>query len=522
MSAEARCNLPSGTGDRGALPALLDGDMHDETLIRNVRPPEWVNPSPAARYNLVVIGAGSAGLVTAAAAAGLGARVAIVERSLMGGDCLNHGCVPSKALLRAARAVGDVRVARELGIDTGAEARVDFSAVMQRVRRLRSEISGHDSAERFRKLGVDVFLGHGRFVGPDALEVDGRHLRFARACIATGARASAPPIPGLEHSGYLTNENVFSLTERPSSLAVIGGGPIGCELAQAFARLGSKVVLLEALPRVLPRDDEDAARLVAEALERDGVDLRTGIRVIEVEGGPGDTRVVVEGPGGVQTFEVERMLLAVGRQPNVDGLDLEAAGVEYDRRSGIEVDDRLRTSNRRIFAAGDIATGLRFTHMADAMARIVVRNALFAGRARASSLIIPWVTFTDPEVAHVGLTPQQASERGIEIETIVQQFGSVDRGVLDGETEGFAKVHHHRGRDEIVGATVVARHAGEMIGEMSLAIGARLGLARISATIHPYPTQAEAFRKLGDEWNRSRLTPRVAKLIRAWLAWRRR
>lgn len=496
-------------------------DEHNRALVRNVHPPDWVNPEPARRYNVVVVGAGTAGLVTAAAAAGLGAKVALVERDLMGGDCLNVGCVPSKALLSAGRAYAGVRDAVEFGVALPGQPTVDFGAVMERMRRIRAQISPNDSASRFRKLGVDVFLGEARFASRDAIEVGGKRLRFRRAVIATGARASAPPIPGLAEAGYLTNETVFSLTSLPRRLAVIGAGPIGCELAQAFARFGSEVHLLEALDRILSREDRDAAQRVAEALMRDGVRIACGRNIVRVERRGADKVLELDCDGERSQVRVDEILVGVGRTPNVADLNLEAAGVEYDAESGVKVDDRLRTKNPRIFAAGDVCSPYKFTHNSDFQARIVVQNALFFGRAKASALTIPWVTYTDPEIAHVGLYEEEARERGIAVRTFVQELSEVDRAILDGETEGFVRIHVRDGSDEIVGATIVAAHAGEMISEVTLAMAGRLGLGTIARTIHPYPTRSEAIRKIGDAYNRTRLTPRVRALFEKWFRWTR-
>ena len=341
-------------------------DVHNRSLLANVHPADWVNPRPKARYHLVVIGAGTAGLVSAAGAAGLGARVALVERHLMGGDCLNVGCVPSKALIRSARAAADVRRAGE--------------------------------------FGVDVFLGEGRFQGPDTIAVGGGTLRFRKAVIATGARAVAPPIPGLAEAGFLTNETVFSLTELPARLAVIGAGPLGCELAQAFARFVSKVSLLEAGRGILPREDRDAVARVQPSLLRDGVEILPTCKILKVERRAQEKLIYWECPDSPGRLQVDEILLGAGRAPNVESLNLHAAGVEFDARGGVRVNDRLQTTNARIYAAGDVCSRFKFTHAADAMARIVIRNALFLGRAKANSLTIPWCTYTSPEIAHVGST----------------------------------------------------------------------------------------------------------------------
>jgi pyruvate/2-oxoglutarate dehydrogenase complex dihydrolipoamide dehydrogenase (E3) component len=502
------------------LPPLHPWDEHNRRLQAQVHPSDWVNPTPSGRYNLVVIGGGTAGLVTAAGAAGLGAKVALIERHLLGGDCLNVGCVPSKALLRSARAAAAVREAGAFGVRVEGDATVDFPAVMTRLRRLRADLSPHDSAARFRELGVEVYLGDGRFTGADTIEVGGRTLHFARAAIATGARAAAPDIPGLASVPYLTNETVFSLTELPRRLAVVGAGPIGCELAQGFARFGAQVVLIESAAGILPREDREAAAVLRAALERDGVRILRDGRDLSVARGDGGIRWQLATAGREQEGIADALLVAVGRAPNVEGLGLEAAGVAYDRK-GVRVDERLRTTNPKIYACGDVCSRFKFTHAADFMARIVIQNALFGGRRRVSELVIPWCTYTAPEVAQVGLTVEQARADGIAIDTFTLPLDRVDRAILDGEENGFVRVHVRRGTDRIVGATVVAAHAGDLIGELSLAMTAKIGLRGIGAAIHPYPTQAEAIRKLGDLYGRTRLTPFVKRLFRGWLAWRR-
>jgi pyruvate/2-oxoglutarate dehydrogenase complex dihydrolipoamide dehydrogenase (E3) component len=498
---------------------VLPEDVFNQTLLANVHPPDWTNPQPTSRYDLVVIGAGTAGLVTAAGAAALGARVSLVERYLMGGDCLNVGCVPSKALLRAARAVADVRDAHTFGVHVPPGVTVDFPAVMERMRRLRAQISRHDSARRFAELGVDVFLGQAQFAGPDTVQVDGLSLRFRKAVIATGTRPSRPPIQGLDEAGFVTNETVFSLTELPGRLAVIGAGPVGCELAQAFARFGSQVFLIGDRDQILPREDQDAVRIVEAAMRHDRVQLLLGCRIQRVDIRGSDKVLLGEGASGSEEVAVDQILVAVGRTPNVEGLGLEKTGVAYDPRAGVHVNDRLQTTNPRIYAAGDIGSRFKFTHVADAQARIVIRNALFAGRARASDLIIPWCTYTDPEVAHVGLYEREAHERGIPVQTFVQDLADVDRAVLDGETTGFVKVHVRQGTDKILGATIVARHAGDLISELTLAMVGRIGLKTLANTIHPYPTQAEAIKKVADAYSRTRLTPFAKWLLAKWLAW---
>jgi pyruvate/2-oxoglutarate dehydrogenase complex dihydrolipoamide dehydrogenase (E3) component len=501
---------------------IFPRDAHNQTLVANVHPPEWVNPTPSGRYNLVVIGGGTAGLICAAGAAGLGAKVALIERHLLGGDCLNVGCVPSKGLIRASRAFFDARNGADFGVLGGAGLQFDFATAMERMRRLRAEVSYHDSAKRFRdELGVDVFLGQGSFVSRDCVEVAGQKLFFKKAAICTGARAAAPPIPGLAETGYLSNETVFSLTELPPRLAVIGAGPIGCELAQSFARFGSQVTLIELGPHILGREDRDAAGILHAALVREGIDLQLGVKILGVEKRGSEKILRMERNGVIIVVAVDEILVGVGRAPNLEGLELEQGGILYDQ-AGVKVSDTLQTSNPDVYAAGDICSPYKFTHTADALARILIANALFMGRQKTSALTIPWCTYTDPEIAHVGMYEKDVRDKGMEVTTLTVPLADIDRAVLDGEIEGFARVHLRKGTDKILGATIVARHAGEMINEFSLAITSGLGLAAIGNTIHPYPTQAEVIKRLADAHNRTRLTPFVKNLFSRWLKWQRR
>lgn len=504
------------------IPALQPLDEHNQLLASNVHPEDWQNPIPKGRYHLVVIGAGTAGLVTAAGAAGLGARVALVERELMGGDCLNVGCVPSKGLLSAARAAAAVRSAADFGVTVDGECKVDFADVMQRMRRLRAGISHHDSAKRFQGLGVDVFSGQGTFLDSSTVQVAEQKLSFKKAVIATGARAAKLPIPGWDEVNPLSNETIFSLSELPKKLVVVGGGPIGCEMAQAFARFGAEVHLLEANDHILSREDQQAALIVQESLRRDGVQVHLEASVKRFEAASDRKYIHFDAKDCPDsTLEADQILVATGRQPNLEGLGLEEVSVNFETRSGVQVNDRLQTTNPRIFAAGDVASKYKFTHAADFMARSVIQNALFMGRAKASRLVIPWATYTSPELAQVGLTEKQAEERGVASDTFVQQFSGVDRAILDGETEGFVKVVVKRGTDKILGATVVSEHAGDLISHLCFAMTHGMGLKKLGSTIHPYPTKAEAIRKIGDQYNRTRLTPTVAKLMKTWLNWTR-
>jgi pyruvate/2-oxoglutarate dehydrogenase complex dihydrolipoamide dehydrogenase (E3) component len=500
-------------------------DPFNQELVNNVHPPQWRNPTPSGRYNLVVIGAGTAGLVTAAIASALGAKVALIERHLMGGDCLNVGCVPSKGVIRAAKAWTAVREAEQFGLHISGEVKRDFGAAMARMRKLRAQISHVDSAHRYTKLGVDVFIGNGRFTSSNTIDVDGTSLQFAKAVICTGARATAPPIPGLAQTPYLTNETIFSLTELPPRLGVIGAGPIGCELAQSFARFGSQVFLVEAMHGILPNEDRDAADTVEQSLLRDGVQLLCCGKELKITSATGAKHLSVDSHGKQYDVPVDEILVGVGRSPNIEGLGLETVGVEYEK-TGVKVNDRLQTSNPKIFAAGDICSPFKFTHTADAQAQIVIQNALFPhpfglGYASTESLIIPWATYTQPEIAHVGLYEKEAEAKGIPIDTFTFHLNEVDRAILDGEDEGLARVHVKKGTDTILGATIVATHAGDMISEFTLAMKGGLGLNTIASTIHPYPTQAEVVKKAANAWRKTTLTEGKKQFLRKLFAWTR-
>ena len=490
-------------------------DTYNRSLLDQVHPDHWQNPNPAKLYDLVVIGAGTAGLVVAAGAAGLGLglKVALIEKHLMGGDCLNFGCVPSKSLICSARMVADLRNAVSLGIYSYEPIDIDFATVMARMRRLRAEISHNDSAQRFQNLGIDVFFGEAQFLSEKAVAVNGERLNFKKAVIATGTRAADPQISGLKEAGFLTNETIFSLTERPKRLAVIGGGPIGCELAQAFQRLGCEVTLFHKNAHVLDREDIDAAEIVQNSLIHDGVQVILGSAVERVEKLETGKVIHFQHNGEIRNLEVDEILVSAGRSPNVEGLNLEAAGVAYDQHQGVCVNDYLQTTNPHIYAAGDICLNWKFTHAADAAARIVIKNTLFSplglGKSKVSDLIMPWVTFTDPEIAHVGLYASDAEAKGLATNEIKIPFTKVDRAILDGETEGFVKILHQKGSDRILGATIVARHAGEMISEITLAIATKQGLNQLSGIIHSYPTQADAIKKAADAYRKTLLTPRT-------------
>ncbi len=501
--------------DSRSLPA---GD-EDYILLGHVHPEGRENPVPSGRYQLVVIGAGSAGLVAAAGAATLGVKVALVERDRLGGDCLNAGCVPSKALLKSSRfAVAFLR-GQEHGLDSEVPE-VDFSRVMKRMRRLRARIAAHDSVERFASMGVDVYFGEACFTGPDRLDVEGRELLFSRAILATGGRPVLPPVEGLADAEPLTNETVFDLTDRPGRLLVVGGGPIGCELSQAFHRLGSEVVLLQRGDRLLPREDPDATAVLTHALHREGLDIRLSTGLKEIRFREGRKEALALSSGGEEWLPFDEILVAAGRAPEFESLDLHAAGIDADPRKGVLVDERLKTSNPRIYAAGDVCFRYRFTHTADATARMALQNALFMGQKKTSDLVVPWCTYTEPEIAHTGLYEKEARERGQDVVSLRVELSDMDRPVLEGEEEGFLKVHAERKSGRILGATLVASHAGDMISELTLAIVAGVSLKDLSGVIHPYPTQAEVIRRAADEYNRSRLTPGVIAVLKRWISWR--
>ena len=497
-------------------------DEHNQKLQSNVHPPQWTNPDPKSDYHLVVIGAGTAGLVSAAGAAGLGARVALIERELMGGDCLNVGCVPSKGVIGAARVAATVRDAAPFGVNVPEGAAVDFAKMMERMRQKRADISPADSAKRFADLGIDVFFGQGSFVDDETISVTTEsgavtNLKFKKAVIAAGARAAAVPIKGLDSINYLNNENLFSLTELPKRFGIVGSGPIGSEMAQSFARFGSEVFLFERSDHILSREDADAAAVVQDQFVKDGVNLVLDAVDMELAPSGDQISVKVVQKGQPKEVIVDELLIAVGRAPNIDGLNLEKVNVNYHKK-GVEVNDNLQTSNPKIYAAGDICSKYQFTHAADFQARIVIQNALFAvgpfGKKKASDLIIPWATYTSPEIAHVGMYPEDAKKAGVSIDTYVQQLEHVDRAILEGTDEGFVKIHTKKGTDKIVGATIVAENAGDMISEIAVAMKNKIGLSGIGSTIHPYPTQAEAIRKLGDQYNKTKLTPTSTKILK--------
>lgn len=496
-------------------------DEHNTKLLDNVHPKDWVNPQDINSYTLLVVGAGSGGLVAAAGSAGIGAKVCIIEKHLMGGDCLNVGCVPSKALIRAARAVKDVYSAKEFGITLTSSPDLNFGFAMERLRKIRSNISKHDSYERFsRDLGVAVYQGEAKFVASDKVEVAGKTLTFKKAVIATGASPAVPPF--LRSVPFLTNSTIFNLTELPPKICVIGAGPIGLELAQAMARFGSKVTVFVRGDKLLPKEDRDAAKIVHEALIEDGINILFNIKFNKVtlssEGNkyssPWNTTTIhVTQNGEGKEFSCEALIVATGRAPNVENIGLEAAGIEFDKKRGVHINQYLQTTNKNVYAVGDVCSKFQFTHVADFMARTVIRNALFFGSGKHTSLLVPWATYTEPEVAHVGLYEHDMNSRNIAFDTYMKKFSEVDRAICDGELQGFVKIHCKKGSDEILGATIVNANAGNMISEVTLAMQMKVGLGSLAYVIHPYPTQAEAIRMCGDLYNKTRLTSKTKGLL---------
>jgi pyruvate/2-oxoglutarate dehydrogenase complex dihydrolipoamide dehydrogenase (E3) component len=474
-------------------------------------------------FNVVVIGAGTAGLVTAAGTAGLGGRAALIERNKMGGDCLNFGCVPSKALISSARLIQQIRNAEKWGLDRQ-EPQFAFEKIFDRMRARRAKIAPNDSQERFESLGVEVFRGEGRFISPHELEVDGYKLRAQNFVIATGSRATIPSIEGLDAVRYFTNETIFDeLKQKPASIIVLGGGPIGCELAQMFCRLGVRVTVVQRRSQLLPREDRDVADFLEGCLTSEGVRVIKSIDARSV-------RKNGDGPIALQLFDRESsgqtetpvvadvLLIAVGRTPNFRKLELKAAGVEFDQ-SGVHVNEFLQTSQPHIYAVGDVVGPFQFTHMADAQARVVVRNILMPFqflRQKMNYSVVPWCTYTDPEVAHVGLSEKEAQKNATAYDLFRIDLSDVDRAVVEDENVGFAKILTSKGSDKILGATIVGPHAGDLLHEFVLAMSAKIGLGKIASTIHAYPTLAELARKAGDKYNKTRLTPRARKIF-SWL-----
>ncbi len=473
------------------------------------------------RYDLVVIGGGTAGLVSAAGGASLGARVALVEKDKLGGDCLYRGCVPTKTLVRSAKVAHLVSRSEEFGIRSGG-AEVDFPAVMERMRRVISEAGKNDDPERFRKLGVDLYLeNEATFLSPQDISVDGRRLHARSAIIATGSYPTAPPVDGLEEVDYLTNVEALQLEKLPHSMVIIGSGPIGCEFAQIFARFGSKVTMISSSPLPLPKEDPEIGDLLKNILVSEGVAFHGGFRATQAHV-EGDEKILVACGERGEKIEArgQEILVAAGRAPTVKNLGLENAGVDLEKK-GIKVNERLRTTAENVYAAGDITGKYLFTHVAEYQGRAALRNALFPFESKVDHRVVPWTTFTDPEVARVGLTEQQARERHGDVRVFRQAFGDVDRALADGETEGFAKIVTGRG-GRILGGHIIGQDAGNLIHEIVLAMRKNIPIGVLSTTIHVYPTLSDVNKRAADNYYRERLfTPRNRKALSTFFRARR-
>lgn len=554
-----KSNKAMNTTPHGIDTLFWPKDEENLKLLDNVHPREWIKPTFDGTYNLVVIGAGAGGLVTSSGAAGVGAKVALIEANALGGDCLNVGCVPSKALIHAANLAHTLRNSSHLseaGISFDGPVKVDFAKTMERLRGIRAEISDNDSAARYtRKLGVDVYFGYAKFTSESTVEVDGKTLPFKRAVIATGGAPSIPNIPGLKalhdrtlemgpkeirpRTAVMTNETFFNMTELPRRLAVLGTGVIGMELGQAMQRLGSSVTMFGRSGSVLPKEDSDLSLIVKEQMERDGVMFQLDVVTYADASLTGNSsqegyeeiyfktteRIESVSSDGMDQFEMktvteereylfDAILIATGRKPNVSNMNLELAGVEYDKKKGLIVNDNLQTTNSRIYGVGDCCSAYKFTHAADFMARMVIRNTLFLSKDKMSNLLIPYATFTSPEISHVGLYESDMKERGIPFKTFEKEFSDNDRAICDSSTLGLVRIHVEEKSDTILGASIVGDGAGNMISEITLAMQSKTGLGKLASVIHPYPTTAEAVRQAGDIYNRTRLTNTVRQVLR--------
>jgi pyruvate/2-oxoglutarate dehydrogenase complex dihydrolipoamide dehydrogenase (E3) component/uncharacterized membrane protein YdjX (TVP38/TMEM64 family) len=486
----------------------------------------WKRPRQFDR-NLVVIGAGAGGLVTAYIGAAVKAKVTLVEGHKMGGDCLNYGCVPSKALIRSAKAIKQLRRANAFGL-SGTQGEVDFASVMQRVHRVIREIEPHDSIERYTGLGVEVLQGHARIASPWTVEVTGPNgsvqaITTKNIVIAAGASPLVPQIPGLKEAGFLTSDTVWGLTELPRRLVVLGGGPVGSELAQSFARLGSAVIQIEMAPRIMAREDPEVSELVAESLRADGVRILTGHQAIRVEVSDGEKRLIVRHEDAELAIAYDELLCAAGRSPRVTGYGLEELGIALTPRRTIQTNAFLQTQYPNIYAVGDVAGPFQFTHTAAHQAWYAAVNALFGRfrRFKADYSVIPWATFTDPEVARVGLSETEAREQAVPYEVTRYGIEDLDRAIADGTAYGFVKVLTVPGKDKILGVTIVGEHAGDLLAEYVLAMKHGLGLNKILGTIHTYPTLSEANKYAAGEWKRAHAPQQVLRWLKRFHAWER-
>ncbi len=481
----------------------------------------WDKPDAFDR-NLVVIGAGSAGLVSAYIAAAVKAQVSLIEKHKMGGDCLNTGCVPSKALIRSARILAQSRRAQEWGFEK-IDVTFDFAKVMQRVARVVKQVEPHDSVERYHGLGVDVIEGEAKITSPYSVQVNGIELRTRNIIVATGATPFVPPIPGLDGIDYLTSDNLWALRELPARLLVLGGGPIGCELSQAFARFGSQVTLVEMAPRLMMREDEEVAELVMQRFREEGIRLLVGHKAMKFVSGEGGKRLICDHDGEPVEVDFDEVLVAVGRKANTQGFGLQEVGVTLNGNGTVQTDDTLQSSIPTIYACGDVAGPYQFTHTAGHQAWYAAVNSLFGGlrRFRVDYSAVPFATFTDPEVARVGLNEQEAKQQGIDYEVTRFDLAELDRAIAEGEAQGLVKVLTVPGKDRILGATIVGEQAGELIGEFTTAMKQGFGLNKILGTIHIYPTLFEANKYAAGVWKRAHAPQRVLEWVARYHTWRR-
>jgi len=475
----------------------------EKTFLRRVRPEDWKNPVPRSAYDLAIVGAGPAGLAAAESAARLGFRVALIERNRMGGNSLNVGSVPSKAIIRTARVYGTMQDAEEFGAPVPSEPALDFDKVMARMRRICTRISEYHSVHKLTALGVDVFFGAARFANADTLVVGGASVQFKKALIATGARPRTPDIPGLDGTGYRTSTTIFEMASLPKRLAVIGGGPLGCELAQAFCRMGSHVTIVQNDPKFLPREERDAAEILSRSMARDGVEIRLNTTVVGARRESGVKILETVNSDVKCDVETDEILLSIGRVPNVEELGLEMAAVEFDADHGIKVDDFLRSTNPNVYAAGDVCLALKFTNAAQFSARTAVQNALMNTQQRQSSTAIPWCTYCDPEIAHIGLHVWEARRQSIPIRSFTVMMHDVDRAITDGQDIGFVKIHIAQDSDRILGATIVASQASELINEMAVIMSAGIGMKALAEMVHTYPAQSEAIMLAAQAYKRA-------------------
>ncbi len=473
-------------------------------------------------YNLIVIGGGAAGLVSAYIAAAVKAKVLLIEKHKMGGDCLNTGCVPSKALIRSARFLAELNKAESLGFKK-AEAQFDFAEVMARVQRVIQQVEPHDSVARYTELGVECISGIATVRSPYEVEVNGKHLTSRSMIIATGARPSVPPLPGVEQSGYLTSDTVWNLRRQPKRLVVLGGGPIGCELAQSFQRLGSQVALVQNSDRILPREDTEVAAMVANRFLHEGMQLHTGHRAVRFEQRHNEKYVICEYQGKEIAIIYDEVLIALGRRPNIAGFGLQELGVTLSPHGTIAADPFLRTNFPNIYVCGDVTGPYQFTHTAAHQAWYAAVNALFSPikKFRVDYSVIPWATYSDPEVARVGLNELEAKEQGIAYEVTTYGIDELDRAIAEGEAHGMVKVLTVPGKDKVLGATIVANHAGELITEFVTAMKYQLGLNKILATIHIYPTMSEANKYVAGNWKRAHKPEWLLHWVERYHRWRR-